>query len=99
MKINSTSFRPGLVAKYVMCGFFFYGIIKEIVKGDTIAYLIEELNCQEFCEPLNSYKVKHTGKIIRVSTDKLMTRKTYSLWQIHNVNDVDYYISLKYNDE
>lgn len=41
--------------------------------------------------------VSQTGKMVRMSRDRLCTRKTYSLWQFQN--DDGFYISLKYNDE
>ena len=98
MKINGTSFRPDLIVRYKMCGEMFYGETKEIISSnDVVVCLVEELNCEAFYEEYNSFKVLHTGRIIRITTDKLSTRKTYSFWQFQDEDG--FYISLKYNDE
>lgn len=100
MQINKTSFRPDLIVKYNKCGEVFYGVIKVIAQyKENFAFVIEELKCVAFCEAYNSYKVTHTNKMVRISKEKLFTRKTYSLWQLNGVISESYYISLKYNDD
>lgn len=98
LSINGTSFKPGLVSKYQSCGVQSYGIIKCIVETGTIYYcIIEVLEIIEFCHRLNCIKTRITSNLIRVTLDKVYTRKTYSLWRFTPSDDF-FYISLKYVD-
>lgn len=100
LKINNTSFRPGLVVKFKRCDKKYYGILlANVALGEKIISIIQDLKIMEYCSEYNSYKVYVTQNLTRISTDALYTRKTYNLWRINNVPDDYFYISLKYFDE
>lgn len=97
-KINGTSLRPDLVVKYKSCGSESYGVLKAIIENNNdytcIIYVLEIIR---FCEFYNSYEVKMTEKVVRVPVSIVCTRKTYSFWKCHNM-DNSLFISLKYED-
>lgn len=98
-KINSTSFRPGVVCRYILDDAFVYGIIRIIIALDHgVIFIIESLECEEFAVDFNALKVKKTGIISRIEPARLLTRKTYSLWTILGDPTEELYFSLKYND-
>lgn len=98
MQINKTDFRPGYVAKYLKCDAGLYGIVLVMISHENnIITVIQELDIIQFDLDLFAYKVKITQNLIRVTNDKLLSRKCYNMWK-HTDNDQEFYISLKYFD-
>lgn len=101
LKVNGVNFRPGNVVKYKKCSNNYYGILLATVAHDSdILFMIQELDLVEFDDQYFAYKVSVSQNIIRITFEKLLNRKSYSLWQIvDEFADKDcYYISLKYYD-
>lgn len=99
-KINSIEFRPGFVVKYENLNECFYGILLYAVNFDNkISCIVQELEMQDLNSNMLAYKVIVTKTILRISIEKLFTRKVYSLWQLHKETNDNYFISLKYDDE
>ncbi|XP_058820644.1 uncharacterized protein LOC131682875 isoform X1 [Topomyia yanbarensis] len=100
MKINGTSFKPGLVVKYNICEQNEFGLLKAIIlSNDDKICILQKLNCLRFCSNSFSYIVEVEEQNIRVSCAKLLTRKTYSLWRCFDREEEFFYISVKYVDE
>lgn len=62
-------------------------------------FIIQELNILEFDNLLFAFKVNISKNVIRVDEDKILSRKTYSLWTYAKEKNDSYFISLKYNDD
>lgn len=100
LTINSTRFRPGYVLKYQKPNGNYYGILLYVIRNtEGLLFVIQELNVVDFDRLLFAYKVTKSINVIRVSGDKILTRKTYTLWTLDNTDSEYYYISLKYNDD
>lgn len=98
-KIDNTSFRPGVICRYVLNEALVYGTVKFIVAvGHDVFFFIQSVECVEFSETLNAYKIKDTGIMERIVHTRLLTRKTYSVWTNSGDPSEGLYISLKYND-
>lgn len=99
LTINGTSFKPGFVAKFIICDKFRYGIIQGILKSnEEYLCIIQHLRIIKFCPEVFSYEVNVTDRLFRVFCSKLCTRKAYSLWQFYDKDDENFYVSLKYED-
>lgn len=99
MSINGVIIRPGIVVKYKTFDGQNYGIINAIIRAnDNCICIIQVLKVVELCYSLLSYKTEITNQMIRTSVNNIFTKKSYSLWRLHNSTDDYLYISLKYND-
>lgn len=100
LTINSTLFRPGYILKFQKTNGNYYGILLYVIRNtEGLLFIIQELNVVEFDRLLFAYKVTQSKNVIRVSGDKILSRKTYSLWNLNNTDSEYFYISLKYNDD
>lgn len=100
LSINSTSFRPGYIVKYLKNNGSYYGILLYMVQsGLSTVFVIQELDVLEFDRHLSAYKVVKSVNVLRATSDKILSRKTYSLWTLGLDNEDYYYISIKYNDD
>lgn len=98
LEINGVTFCPGYVVKFEKCSTECYGILLAIIEHELeISFVIQELNIIQFDLQLFAFKVSLSNNIVRIIYEKLLSRKSYSLWQL-DIDPDSYYISLKYND-
>lgn len=96
IKIDNTSFRPGLVTRFLFEDKLEYGIIVRIimVENDVIC-IVNRLNQIKYDYMINSVLVTLSGDTMRVNKSQLLTKKTYNLWKKTGKSDL--YLSMKYN--